>query len=53
LWPDEFFVFYRSLQAYRTALQSDDTTMVLSPNSDFFSYFGDSQGVSRKAAAGK
>ncbi|MBT3534289.1 MAG: protease modulator HflC [Rhodospirillaceae bacterium] len=40
----EFFVFYRSLQAYRTALQSGDTTMVLSPNSDFFKYFGDSMG---------
>ena len=36
----EFFAFYRSLQAYRNALQSGDTTMVLSPNSDFFSYFG-------------
>ena len=42
----EFFVFYRSLQAYRTALQSGDTTMVLSPNSDFFRYFGDSLGRS-------
>jgi len=46
----EFFSFYRSLQAYRTALQSGDTTMVLSPNSDFFSYFGDSFGrVPKKA----
>ncbi|MBC8240596.1 MAG: protease modulator HflC [Alphaproteobacteria bacterium] len=47
----EFFVFYRSLQAYRTALQSDDTTMVLSPNSDFFKYFGDSMGRSAEDAA--
>lgn len=47
----EFFAFYRSLQAYRTALQSGDTTMVLSPNSDFFSYFGDSFGQSGKGAA--
>lgn len=37
----EFFSFYRSLQAYRTALQTGDTTMVLSPDSDFFNYFGD------------
>jgi membrane protease subunit HflC len=36
----EFFSFYRSLQAYRTALQTGDTTMVLSPDSDFFNYFG-------------
>ncbi len=47
----EFFGFYRSLQAYRTALQSGDTTMVLSPNSDFFSYFGNSMGSAGKAAA--
>ena len=44
----EFFGFYRSLQAYRTALQSDDTTMVLSPNSDFFNYFGNSYGRTPK-----
>lgn len=37
--PD-FFGFYRSMQAYREAISDDDTTMVLSPNSDFFKYFG-------------
>jgi len=46
----EFFAFYRSLQAYRTALQSGDTTMVLSPNSDFFNYFGNSFGRASKKA---
>ena len=46
----EFFGFYRSLQAYRTALQSDDTTMVLSPNSDFFNYFGNIYGRTPKKA---
>jgi len=45
----EFFIFYRSLQAYRTALQSGNTTMVLSPNSDFFNYFGDIKGRSGAA----
>ncbi|MEC9344921.1 MAG: protease modulator HflC [Pseudomonadota bacterium] len=35
----EFYAFYRSLQAYRTALGTDDTTMVLNPNSDFFKFF--------------
>ncbi|MFC3231510.1 protease modulator HflC [Marinibaculum pumilum] len=35
----EFYAFYRSLQAYETALQSDDTRMVLTPNSEFFRYF--------------
>jgi membrane protease subunit HflC len=33
----EFYAFYRSLQAYRTAL-AGGTTMVLSPDSDFFHY---------------
>lgn len=40
----EFFSFYRSLQAYRNALRAGDTTMVLSPNSDFFKYFRDTFG---------
>ncbi|MFN4283338.1 MAG: protease modulator HflC [Alphaproteobacteria bacterium] len=38
-----FFAFYRSMEAYRQALGAD-TTMVLSPNSDFFRFFGDIQG---------
>lgn len=36
--PD-FFAFYRSMQAYKDAISDDDTTMVLSPDSDFFQYF--------------
>lgn len=35
----EFFRFYRSMEAYRKAL-GDGTSMVLSPDSEFFSYFG-------------
>lgn len=35
----EFFEFYRSMQAYRTALGSSGTTMLLSPDSEFFNYF--------------
>jgi membrane protease subunit HflC len=42
--PD-FFAFYRSMQAYRKALSSSDTTMVLSPNSDFFRFFNNIDGV--------
>lgn len=41
----EFFAFYRSMQAYRNAMKSGDTTMVLSPDSDFFKYFKDIQGA--------
>jgi membrane protease subunit HflC len=37
----QFFRFYRSMQAYRKALSGDDTTMVLSPDSEFFRYFGE------------
>ncbi|HWA92112.1 MAG TPA: protease modulator HflC [Rhizomicrobium sp.] len=37
--PD-FFAFWRSMQAYQDALKSDNTTLVLSPNSEFFKYFG-------------
>ena len=37
--PD-FFAFYRSMQAYQEALPGENTTMVLSPNSEFFRYFG-------------
>jgi membrane protease subunit HflC len=39
----EFFSFYRSMEAYDNALGSG-TTMVLSPNSEFFRYFRDVQG---------
>jgi membrane protease subunit HflC len=35
----EFFRFYRSLQSYREALAGQGTTMVLSPDSEFFQYF--------------
>jgi modulator of FtsH protease HflC len=36
----EFFEFYRSMQSYRAALGASGTTMVLSPDSQFFQYFG-------------
>jgi membrane protease subunit HflC len=38
-----FFEFYRSMRAYENAL-GGGTTLVLSPNSDFFRFFGDSSG---------
>ena len=39
----EFFDFYRSMQSYRAALGSTGTTMVLSPDTEFFQYFGSDQ----------
>ncbi len=41
----EFFAFYRSMQAYQTGLKASDTRMLLSPNSEFFRFFGDSSAV--------
>ena len=38
----EFFSFYRAMQAYETALIGGDTTLILSPDSDFFKFFGNS-----------
>ncbi len=40
----EFFAFYRSMIAYENGLKGDGTTMVLSPNSEFFRYFNDAMG---------
>ncbi|MBT4830489.1 MAG: protease modulator HflC [Marinovum sp.] len=34
----EFFEFYRSLAAYRVSLESGNSTMIMSPNSEFFDY---------------
>jgi len=36
----EFFSFYRAMQAYETALIGGDTSVILSPDSDFFKFFG-------------
>ena len=40
---EEFFGFYRSMEAYGVAL-GENTTMVLSPKGEFFRYFGDISG---------
>jgi membrane protease subunit HflC len=39
-----FFEFYRSMNAYKTSLATPDTSLVLSPNSDFFRFFNDAGG---------
>lgn len=36
---EDFFAFYRSMEAYRNALGGEGTTFVLSPDSDFFRFF--------------
>ncbi|NOZ32598.1 MAG: protease modulator HflC [Alphaproteobacteria bacterium] len=35
----EFFEFYRTMQSYREALLEDGTSLILSPDSEFFNYF--------------
>lgn len=41
----EFFEFYRSMTAYTRALRSENSTMVLSPDSEFFNYLKSDQGL--------
>jgi len=43
----EFFSFYRAMQAYEKALIGGDTSLILSPDSDFFKFFG-STGLIKK-----
>ena len=45
----EFFAFYRSMQAYRDALNGRTTSFVLSPDSGFFRFFENSGGTVGKA----
>ena len=41
---EKFFKFYRSMLAYENTFSDEGTTMLLSPDSDFFSYFGNKSG---------
>ena len=40
----DFFAFYRSMQAYEAGLPEGDTRLVLRPDSEFFRYFSDPKG---------
>jgi membrane protease subunit HflC len=40
---EDFFEFYRTMQAYRKSLGKDDTRLVLSPDSEFFKLFMDNK----------
>jgi len=48
----EFFEFFRSLEAYRETFAEPGTTMVLSPDSDFFRYFNDVGGLAERRGSG-
>lgn len=47
---EEFFEFYRSLNAYRKALQGSNSSMVMSPDSEFFNYLRSDTGVPKTPA---
>ena len=36
----EFFGFYRAMQSYEKALIGGETSLILSPDSEFFKFFG-------------
>lgn len=40
----EFFAFYRSLKAYETSLKGANSTLVISPDSEFFDYLKSDSG---------
>lgn len=44
----EFFAFYRSMQAYKSSLTGDTTTMVVSPDSEFFRYLNNEDGGTKR-----
>ncbi|QUJ77156.1 protease modulator HflC [Sulfitobacter albidus] len=46
----EFFEFYRSLAAYEESLRGNNSTMVISPDSEFFNYLRSDQGADSIAA---
>ena len=50
--PD-FFNFYRSMQAYSASLSAESTYMVLSPDSEFFSFFNQAEEAGGGKSAGQ
>ena len=44
----QFFSFYRAMQAYEKALIGGETSLILSPDSDFFKFFGDAGVINKQ-----
>ena len=44
----EFFGFYRAMQSYEKALIGGDTSLILSPDSEFFKFFGNTGVIKSK-----
>ena len=49
---EEFFAFYRTMQAYEQSMKEGNTSLVISPDSSFFRYFDDPMGLGSSSAAG-
>ncbi|WP_102108871.1 protease modulator HflC [Oceaniglobus roseus] len=49
---EEFFEFYRSLTAYQRSLQGQNSTMVMSPDGEFFEYLRSTQPRGTAAPSG-
>jgi membrane protease subunit HflC len=47
---EDFYSFYRSMQAYRKSFSENTTSMLLSPDSEFFRYFGSKTGEMQNEA---
>jgi membrane protease subunit HflC len=47
----QFYAFYRSLDAYRKSFADSGSTLVISPDSEFFRYFNQMQGRPSQVAA--
>jgi len=47
---EDFYSFYRSMQAYRKSFSENSTSMLLSPDSEFFRYFGSKTGEMKNEA---
>lgn len=43
----EFYAFYRSMEVYKNSMKNNDTSMVLSPDSEFFKYFENMEGINQ------
>jgi membrane protease subunit HflC len=48
----DFFAFYRSMQAYRDALNGHTTSFVLTPDTGFFRFFENRDGAAKSGAPG-
>ncbi|WP_269498439.1 protease modulator HflC [Castellaniella sp. S9] len=47
---EEFYSFYKSLEAYRSSFAEQGNTLVLSPDSEFFRFWNDARGGALDAA---